>query len=105
MEIKRLIVELEAYVGNFERMLKRFQDYRMNNRDEPVYRQQIHEIRDLQAFKMLRAPLNGKARAPHPRANQRRVFIGHGRAKIGRDSRCLDVLRARRLAKAIMKAG
>lgn len=49
MEIKRLIVELEAYVSNFERMLKRFQDYRMDNRDEPVYRQKILEIRDLLA--------------------------------------------------------
>lgn len=35
MEIKKLIVELEAYINAFERMLKRFDEYHMDIRDDP----------------------------------------------------------------------
>jgi predicted nucleotide-binding protein len=53
MKIKYLIVNLEAYKTDLERMLSRFHGtgdaVRIDSSDEPVYRQKILELRDLLA--------------------------------------------------------
>jgi hypothetical protein len=51
MKTKYLIVTLEAYKAEFERILSRFNRTRdavnINSEDDPVYRQKVMEVRDL----------------------------------------------------------